>query len=119
MPSIAVQAATVAISAATSTGRLTVTSNAYLFPGTYAWVYTSNGVSHSRVKILACIGTDTVVVRIMPVRKEKDGTSFTTEKAPPPGYGVSDMTAYNGSSFISMEAQSAPIDPTYAKRVVA
>jgi len=118
MPSIAVQPATVAISAATNKGRLTVASNAYLFPGTYAWVYTSNGVSHSRVKILARFGTDSVLVRIMPVRKESDGTSYTTEKAPPPRYGVSDMTAYNGSSYISMEAQAAPVDPSYATRVV-
>lgn len=120
MPSIAVQAATATITAATADGRLTVDSNAYLFPGTNAWLINTAATVRYRVKILACIGTDTVVVRRWPTKPQKDASEVAhdQENYGPPGYGVSDVSALNGGGRISMEAQTAPVDPTYAKRVV-
>ena len=108
MPSIAIKATTVAVTAATTHGRLTVASNAYLFPGALAWVGLDDGTAQARVKILSVSSTDTVVVR----RFTKD------DERSPPSYGVSDMSAFNGASHISQEAQTAPIDPAYSKRVV-
>jgi len=110
----------VTVSAATSKGRLTVTSNAYLFPGANAWLAKDDGTLQYRVKILACIGTDTVIARRWPTKKEPDG-SATYDKANfgAPSYGLSDLSAFNGvASYLSMEAQSVPVDPTYSKRVL-
>lgn len=118
MPSIAVQAAKSAITAASAVGRLTITSNVYFFPGANAWVTKNDGSATARVKILACIGTDTLLVRKWPLKMEADGTTHGQENYGPPGYGVSDMSAFNATSHICMESQSVPVDPTYAKRVV-
>ncbi len=120
MPSIAVQSAKTAVTAATAAGRLTVTSNAYFFPGTNAWLATDSGSVKYRVKILACIGTDTIVVRRWPTRKSTESTEpdHDQENYGAPNYGLSDVSAITGASHISMEAQTAPVDPTYAKRVV-
>ncbi len=120
MPSIAVQAAVAIISAATADGRLTVDSNAHLYPGTNAWVIDDAATVHARVKILACIGTDTVLVRRWPTKPQKDASEVAhdQENYGPPSYGVSDMTDFNGGGRISMEAQSAPVDPAHFKRVV-
>jgi hypothetical protein len=111
MPSIAVQEAFVAISAATADGVLTVASNAYLFPGALAWLCLDTATETSarmRVKILACISTDTVHVRPFVNNNENA----------PPQYGLGDVSAFNGASHICQEAQTAPIDPAYSKRVV-
>lgn len=108
MPSIAVQEAFVAVSAATAAGLLTVTSNAYLFPSARAWVAKDDGSASARVEILACIGTTQVQVRRF---KNDDENS-------PPSYGLSDMSAFNGASHICQETQSVSIDPAYTKRVV-
>ena len=120
MPSIAVQSATTAVTAATSKGRLTVTSNAYFFPGTNAWLAKDDGTLSYRVRILACIGTDTILVRRWPTKPADEfRVAHDQENYGAPGYGVSDVSAFNGvASRLSMEAQTAPIDPTYAKRVV-
>jgi len=118
MPSIATRKVTLAVSAATSLGVCTVSATTDLYPGTYGWLYTSNGSSRARVKILKIIDGTTFLVRKMPTAKEKDGTSFQSESNPPARYGVSDVSAFNGSSFISVEAQTAPVDPSLAKRSV-
>jgi hypothetical protein len=119
MPSIAVQAAKVAISAADASGRLTVTSNGYLYPGTYAWAVKDDQSVQYRVKILACIGTDTVVVRRWHSKQEPDGTIHDQENFGPPNYALTDMSALDGGgAHLSVEAQTAPIDPAFAKRVL-
>ncbi len=121
MPSIAVQACTAIISAATAEGRLTVDSNAHLYPGTNAWVIDDAKTVRYRVKILACIGTDTVLVRRWPTKPQKDDSEVAhdQENYGAPGYGLSDKSAVNAGGRISMEAQTAPVDPAFAKRVVA
>jgi hypothetical protein len=108
MPSIAIQEAFIAVSAASATGVLTVPSNDYLFPGALAWVCKDNGSAQARVRILACIGSTQVQVRRFPNDNENSPLAF----------GVSDMTAFNGASHICQEAQTAPVDPAYSKRVV-
>ena len=120
MPSIAVQAAKTAVTAATATGRLTVTSNAYFFPGTNAWLAKDDGTLAVRVKILACIGTDTLLVRKWPTKPADEfRVAHGQENYGPPNYGVSDVSAFNGvASRISMEAQTAPVDPAFSKRVL-
>lgn len=122
MPSIAIQSAFIAITAATNKGLLTVGAGqtAYLFPGAYAWLCKDDGSANARVKILAVDATNnTVTVRIMPTRQDPFSTTYVqSETNPPPSYGLSDVSAFNGSSHICQEAQTAPIDPTYAKRVV-
>lgn len=120
MPSIAVQAAKATITAATSKGRVTVGSNAAFYPGTNAWIGKDDGSLSARVKILACIGTDTLLVRRWPSRKATDATEAThdLENYGAPSYGLSDVSAFNATSHITMESQSAPIDPAFSKRVV-
>ncbi len=108
MPSIAIQEAFVAISAATAQGELTVTSNAYVFPGGLAWICKDDGSARARVKILFCAGTTKVQVRRF---KDDDENA-------PPSYGGSDMTAFATGSHLCQEAQVVPVDPAYAKRVL-
>ncbi len=119
MPSIAVQAAKIAISAADEVGRLTITSNAYVYPGTNAWAVKDDLSVQYRVKILACIGTDQVLVRRWPTKKEPDGTEHDQENIGPPSYGLSDMSDLDGGgAHLSIEAQTAPVDPHFLKRVL-
>lgn len=108
MPSIAVTEFTTAISAATSKGVLTVTSNAGLMPGALAWVYKTDDSARARVKILSVSSTTGVVVRRFANDDENSA----------PSYGRSDMSAFNAGSKITMEAQSAPVDPAFAKHAV-
>jgi hypothetical protein len=120
MPSIAVQAAKVAITAATSKGVLTVTSTAYIHPGTNAWAVKDDGSVRYRVKILAITGSTTLVARRWPSKKEPDSnTTHDQENYGPPSYGLSDLSALTGgSAHLSIEAQTAPVDPAFSKRVV-
>jgi hypothetical protein len=121
MPSIAVQAAKVSVTAATAQGRLTVESNSYIFPGTNAWLAKDDGSLSYRVKILACIDTDTVIVRRWPTKplQNQYEPAHDQESYGPPSYGSSDVSAFDAvASHLSIEAQTAPIDPTYAKRVI-
>lgn len=116
MPSIAIQEAFVAISAATAAGVLTVASTDYLFPGALAWVALDNGTSSARVKILARLSSTQIRVRRFPNDNEgrPDNASYV-----PPGYGVSDMTAFATAAHICQEAQTVPVDPAFSVRVVA
>ena len=119
MPSIAVQAAKIAITAADSTGRLTVASNGYIYPGTNAWAVKDDGSVQYRVKILACIGTTQVLARRWPTKKELDGTSHDQENFGAPSYGLSDLSDLDGGdAHLSIEAQTAPVDPHFLKRVL-
>lgn len=109
MPSIAVQSAKANVTAATALGVLTVDSNAYLFPGTLAWVAKDDMSLRARVKILMVSGTTSITVR----RFKND------DERSPPSYGLSDMSAFNGvATHIYVEAQTAPVDPAFSKRVV-
>ena len=119
MPSIAVQRGKAVISAADAKGNLTVDSTGYLYPGTNAWVSLDNGTAMARVKILAITGTTTLKVRRYPtVQDHNTGVFYDSEFTAGIHYGLSDMSAFNGSAHIDMEAQTAPVDPAYAKRVV-
>lgn len=118
MPSVAVARERQSITVATALGVLTVTSTANLYPGTNAWVSTNNGATTARVKILEIVSSTTLRVRKWPLKMEADGSTHGQENFGAPGYGRSDMTAFNGTSFISMEAQAAPIDPSFSKRII-
>lgn len=123
MPSIAVPAVKVNITAATSLGVLTVDSTASIFPGTNGWASKNDSSVQYRVRILAVTGSNTLVVRRWPQKTDNDGTNITThdqENFGPPHYGWSDVSALNGgSATLSIEVQTAPIDPAYSKRVVS
>jgi hypothetical protein len=109
MSNIAIHEFTQAVTVATATGTLTVASSAGFYPGAKAWVYLASGANQKRVKILDVPTATTVVVRGY---KNNDENS-------PPDYGLSDMTAFNGLSFISQEGgQTAPVDPAFIKRHV-
>lgn len=109
MYSIATAAVTIALSAATNQGVLTVASTALLFPGANAWVYLADDSQHARCKILAVIDATHVQVR----RYKNDNEWLAT-----PQYGHSDMSAFNAAGFVSCEAQVVPVDPAYSKRVI-
>jgi hypothetical protein len=129
MPSIAVQATRSAITAADAFGNLTVASNANLYPGAKATVWTADGntATVARVKILAVVGSTGVVVRRYPNIQDRipggglspsSGLTYDHDEVINVNYGYSNMLTWNGSSYISMEAQSVPIDPAYSKRTV-
>lgn len=119
MPSIAVQAVKVVISAATDKGVLTVDSTAYVYPGTYGWAVKDDQSVQYRVKILAVTGATTLVARRCNQKRDPDGTKYDQENYGPPSYGLSDLSALDGgSAHLSIETQTAPIDPAYAKRVL-
>lgn len=105
---IAVHEYTQTVSAATATGTLTVPSSAGFCPGAKAWVYLANGTNQMRVLILDVPSATTVVVR---------GYANNDENSPP-SYGLTSMTAFNGASLLSQEAQTAPVDPAFTKRHV-
>lgn len=117
MPSIAIQEAFVAISTATTKGVLTVTSTDYLYPGALAWVCLDSGASRARVKILAILSSTTLLVRRF--ANDSENTIGFTVRAPAPSYGLSDMSAFSGSAHICQEAQTAPVDPSFTRRVLA
>jgi hypothetical protein len=118
MPSIAVQAAKVAFSAADSSGRITVDSTGYLYPGTYAWMRLTDNSLKARVRILAVLGTTTILVRRCNSKQEPDGTVHDQENYGPPRYTISDMSAFNAGGYIAVEPQTAPVDPAFSKRVI-
>jgi len=107
MPSISCPPFFAAVTSASATGLLTVASTADVYPGSNAWVYTDNGASRARVKILAVPSATTIQVR----RYTND------DENAPPSYGYSNMTTFNGSSHISVEGgQPVPVDPAFSKR---
>lgn len=109
MPSIAIQEAFVAISAADAAGNLTVTSTDYLYPGAMAWVQKDDGSAPSaRVKILAVTGE--TIVRVRRFINDNENS--------PPNYGASSMTSFNGGSHICQECQTAPVDPSFRRRIL-
>jgi hypothetical protein len=119
MPSIAVPAVSLAVSAATSAGVVTVASTTDLYPGTNAWLGLSNGNSAIRVRILKIINATTFLVRRWPTKPADEfRVAHDQENYGAPNYGVSDVSAYNGSSRISVERQTAPVDPAFSKRIV-
>jgi hypothetical protein len=120
MPSIAIQAGKAVVSAADTVGNLTVDSNAYLFPGANAWVTKDDGSLSYRVKILAVTGSTGLKVRRYPQTQDPNtGVYYDNDRAPGINYGGSDMSAFNGvATHIYQEAQTAPVDPAYAKRVL-
>lgn len=108
MPSIICPPFFAVVSAATATGVLTVTSTTDVYPGSLAWVFLDNGTARARVKVLAVPSATTIQVRRF---KNDDENS-------PPSYGYSDMSAFNGSSHISIDPMPVPVDPSFSKRPV-
>jgi hypothetical protein len=115
VPSISVQESFLAISAATATGGLTVTSTDYLYPGALAWVAKDDGSLSIRVKIIAILSETTLTVR------QIYGSSLgnlNADQNSPPQYGFGNMSAFNAvASHICMECQNVPVDPAYRRRV--
>jgi len=107
MPSIACPSFFAAITAATATGVLTVTSTTDVYPGSNAWVFMDDGSNRARVKILAVLTTTTFQVR----RYSGDNENAA------PSYGFSDMSAFNTGAHVAVEAgQAVPVDPSFSKR---
>lgn len=120
MPSIVVPALKTAVSAATALGVLTVADTTLIYPGSYGWAVKDDGSVQYRVKILQVIDSTTFVARrCNPQRDPNGGPTHDQENFGPPNYGKSDLSALDGGgAHISIEAQTAPIDPAYAKRVL-
>lgn len=114
MPSIAVSDAFVAITAADAAGNLTVASandSAPLYPGTQGWLTKDDASATARVRIVS-ISVDGLTIVV------GRGTD-TSQPAVAPNYGRIDVSAFDGGgAHLCIEAQTAPIDPAYSKRIV-
>jgi hypothetical protein len=123
MPSIVCPKLSVAYTAATAAGVLTVASTTDMYPGANAWVIRTDNGLRARVKILKVLSGTTLKVRRWPTHKKTEaGTNgwdianYDKENSGPPGYGISDMTAFNSAGKISIERQAVPVDPQSTKR---
>lgn len=107
---ISVPEAFCAITGATALGVVTVSAAdcLLLFPGARAWLCKDDGSARARVKILSRLSATTIKVR----RYKNDDENAT------PQYGTSDMSAFNATSHISQEIQTAPVDDQYNVRTI-
>lgn len=80
------------VTAATSTGFVTVTSATNLFVGARCWLSNTAGSTQDAVEITEISGTSVGVRKIPAVGQG-------------PNYGRSDVSAYNGGGFLDQEAQ--------------
>jgi hypothetical protein len=100
---------TTSVTAATAAGVVTVTDASGLAPGANAWLALSDGSNQVRVKILS------IKANVLIVRGYKDNR----DEGAIPSYGRTDVSAFNGASYISMEAQTVPVNPAFASRSFA
>lgn len=119
MPSIAVHKATVGVTASTNKGVVTLTTLTGIFAGANANLYKTDGSVVYRVKILAILDTTakTISVRRYPNVQDSSGVTYDNDHVFQGNYGFSDVSAI-GTGFISMEAQSVPVDPAFSQRVL-
>jgi hypothetical protein len=104
MPNISAPETSVAVTGASATGTITV-ANATLFKDAKCWLFKTDGSASARVKIVSLISTTGCKAVRFP--NDDDGQF--------PGYGYSDLSAFNTGSAISMDRQVVPVDPAFSK----
>jgi hypothetical protein len=109
MPSIPIQDSFTVVSAADAKGNLTIASSTLLYPGTYGWLALDDGTASLRVKIKKVVDGTHIVVG--PGEPQYTGLFGSAQ------YGRIDCSAFNGSAHLCIEAQTAPIDLAYSKRI--
>jgi len=110
MAGIPIFKSSMAVSAATNEGVLTVADTSSLFPGTTAWLTLNSAASSVHVKLLRCPTVTTVVVGNADPVVGKNG--FSSQANNP-----IDVSAYNGSATLCIETQVALVDPAYTRRL--
>lgn len=113
MPSIQVPAISADLSVnGNAAGYATVASNAGFYPGCIAWIQNDN--TSKRCLILSLSSTDKVYLKFLP--EENQGYKFTSPQA-----GPSSLSAFTTAlhSRLYMEAQLAPVDLNYTKKLSA
>lgn len=97
------------VSAATNQGLLTVASNGLILPGASGWLAKNDGSLSYYVKVRRIIGTTQVEV----MRYPNDNPN-----SPGPTYGVSDVSAFNGTAcMLCIESQPVHLNPLSATPV--
>ncbi len=120
MSSVAVPEAFLPIASATALGVITFTEGTAgdLFPGALAWLCKDDGSARLRVMILSAVyktgSADTITVRAYDDRPASDRSLNAATRAP--SYGRTSVSAFNASSHLSQEIQTAPIDRSFSKR---
>ena len=113
MASIQVPATSAALTAnGSAIGFATVASNAGFYPGCIGWIQNDN--KSQRCLILSLSSTDKVYLKLLP--EENQGYKFSSPQA-----GPSSLAAYTTllNSKLYMDAQLAPVDPNYTKKLAA
>lgn len=109
MAGIPIFKSSMAVSAATNEGALTVVSTDSLFPGTTAWLTLNDASASVHVKLLSIVdGTHVLVGNADPVVGKNGFSSQTNNPI--------DVSAYNGSATLCIETQVAPVDMAYTRR---
>lgn len=99
-----------AITAATAGGLITVADNTIFFPGAKGWISKNDGSASMRVKLISRVGTTQ-----LRVRRIADGTEAIV---PAPSYGLTDVSAFNATSTLFVEAQLVPVVPDHGVRAI-
>jgi hypothetical protein len=114
MPSISIQAGSIAITAASNKGVLTVGApTTLIFPGAWGWLAKNDGSSQVRIKVIQLLSTTTFLVRVFPNDADEYGNGQSKTQ---PFYTFTDVSTYNTSSSFWWSTQSVPIDPSYSTR---
>ncbi len=107
MPCVLAPRVFVAVSAATATGLLTMSSNGLLLPGTRGWLCKDDGSARALVKIVTIVGT-TQCTAMKYANNDLNS---------PPSYGLSDLSAFNASSHLSIDEQPVYSNPLFSTPV--
>ncbi len=125
MPSIVCPAVSLAITAATNKGLVSVSSTTDIYPGATAQMGLTNGTASILVKVLKVISSTQILVRRWPTKKAQNTGTTAWDKVDhdqqdfgAPNYGVSDVSAYNANARISIARQAVPVDPAHSKRLL-
>lgn len=126
MPSVAVPEAFVAIASATAAGVITTAAGDAddVYPGALAWLVKDDGSVRLRVKILSVkpapdptSDPDTITVRAYDDSPSATHSLSAATRAP--SYGRVNVSAFNASSHLCQEIQTAPVDRAFQKRSLA
>lgn len=107
--SVQIQENIVAVTAANAVGELTFATNLGLHPGTLGWLTKNDGSLSYRVRIVKLVGSTKAMVRRMPGDDERKACE---------GTGYTDVSAFNTTSSLCVEAQLAQVSQSYVNREV-
>jgi len=118
MPSVSIQAGSVAVTGASATtGLLTVGSTTGIFPGTWAWLGKTDGSgSPVKVKIIKVPSATTILVRVFANDADEYGNGQSVTQ---PYYTFKDVSAFATVSTLNWWTQSVPVDPSFTGRAEA